>query len=151
MSYYEMLRAYVGKETLILPGAAVIIKKGDKVLLQKRVEGEWGLPGGLMEIGESFEETAQREVKEETGLLIELEHLHKYDIYSGKEYYVEAPNGDPYFAVTVLFYTSNFVGELSIEDEETLDLQFFSFLSLPEKIRPSHKRFLNLFYTNNRP
>lgn len=144
-----MLRTYAGKETLILPGAAVIITKGDKVLLQRREEGEWGLPGGLMEVGESFEETAQREVKEETGLLIDLEHLHKYDIYSGKEYYVEAPNGDPYYAVTVLFYTSHFSGELSLEDEETLDLQFFSLLSLPNDVRLSHKRFLNLFYDSH--
>ncbi|PYZ93655.1 DNA mismatch repair protein MutT [Salipaludibacillus keqinensis] len=145
MSYYQTLRKYVGNETLILPGAAVIIYEGERVLLQKRDDGDWGLPGGLMEVGESFEETAMREVKEETGLTINKEDLVKFDTFSGKDYYVEAPNGDPYYAVTLLFTTNQFSGELTIDLEETLDLKFFEMNELPNKIRASHLRFIRLF------
>ncbi len=50
MEYYKFLRQYVGTQPLILPGSVVIIRNEQgEVLLQKRPEGKWGLPGGLME------------------------------------------------------------------------------------------------------
>lgn len=57
-------------------GVGVVIFKGDEVLLIKRGKeprkGEWSLPGGAQELGESTVETAHREVMEETGLTIRL-------------------------------------------------------------------------------
>lgn len=56
-------------------GIGVIIKKESKILLglRKNSHGEntWAFPGGHLEFGESPEETAVREVKEETGLSIQ--------------------------------------------------------------------------------
>ncbi|WP_347342956.1 NUDIX domain-containing protein [Lysinibacillus pakistanensis] len=69
----KFLRQYVGHQPIILPGSAVIIlNNANEVLLQKRYEGGWGLPGGLMELGESLEDTAKREVFEETGLTMQI-------------------------------------------------------------------------------
>jgi 8-oxo-dGTP diphosphatase len=55
-------------------GVSVLIKKGDRILLVKRAKdpwaGAWKAPGGHMEFGESPEETAAREVQEETGVTI---------------------------------------------------------------------------------
>jgi 8-oxo-dGTP diphosphatase len=55
-------------------GIAVFIFKDGKFLMQQRQgshgAGSWSVPGGHLEIGESFEDTARREVKEETGLEI---------------------------------------------------------------------------------
>jgi len=56
-------------------GVGVIIKKDNKVLLGKRKnshgEGDWALPGGHLEFGESLVDCAEREVLEETSMLIE--------------------------------------------------------------------------------
>jgi 8-oxo-dGTP diphosphatase len=55
-------------------GIAVFIFKDGKFLMQQRQgshgAGSWSVPGGHLEVGESFEDTARREVKEETGLEI---------------------------------------------------------------------------------
>ena len=55
-------------------GIAVFIFKDGKFLMHKRQgshgEGSWAVLGGHLEFGESFEETAKREVKEEAGLEI---------------------------------------------------------------------------------
>lgn len=52
---------------------AVVIEKG-KVLLVKRKyppkEGKWAIPGGSINLGETLQEAAEREIKEETGLTI---------------------------------------------------------------------------------
>ena len=62
---------------------AVIIHKG-RILLEKRKNepgrGKWSIPGGLVELGEKCEQTAIREVKEETGLTVDRpEHLDVVD------------------------------------------------------------------------
>ena len=58
-----------------LIGIAVILKKETNILIGKRkskhANGMWGFPGGHLEYGESFEDTAIRETEEETGLIIE--------------------------------------------------------------------------------
>ena len=56
-------------------GVGAVIVDGGRVLLVKRgtppLEGEWSLPGGAVEIGETLRGAAEREALEETGLLVE--------------------------------------------------------------------------------
>src|SRR3954452_10249770 len=70
MGYIEELRNKLGNEPIILNSAGVIILDPEgKVLLQYRKDtNNWGLPGGYMELGETFEDTAKREIKEGMGI-----------------------------------------------------------------------------------
>lgn len=62
-----------------LVGVGVVIWRGDRVLLVRRAnpprQGEWSLPGGAQELGETVFEAARREVREETGLEVEITGL----------------------------------------------------------------------------
>jgi 8-oxo-dGTP diphosphatase len=53
-------------------GVGAVVVRGDKALIIKRAheprKGEWSLPGGLLELGESLQDAARREIKEETSL-----------------------------------------------------------------------------------
>ena len=68
--------------------AAVLAEKEGKVLLVKRsmepARGSWCLPGGFIEMGETPQEAAARECKEETGLDVEISGL--VDVYSYEDY-----------------------------------------------------------------
>ena len=62
-----------------VPAVAAIILRDDEILLVKRGSepglGKWSIPGGSLEIGETLEEGLKREVREETGLQIEVGRL----------------------------------------------------------------------------
>ncbi len=59
-------------ESYPVVGVGVVVLKGDEVLLIRRgrppKQGEWSIPGGRQEFGETVRETARREVLEETGI-----------------------------------------------------------------------------------
>ena len=58
-----------------LVGVGAIIIKDERVLLVKRahppIQGQWSIPGGVLEVGELVREAAVREAREETGLIVE--------------------------------------------------------------------------------
>lgn len=62
-----------------LVGVGAIIIERDRVVLVKRgqapLQGQWSIPGGMLEVGETLREAAVREVLEETGLQVEVGEL----------------------------------------------------------------------------
>ncbi|WP_018663235.1 NUDIX hydrolase [Heyndrickxia acidiproducens] len=143
MGYIEEIRKLTGKRPLILPGSVVLVlNKEEKLLLQQRIEprGVWGLPGGLMELGESAEETARREVYEETGL--QLKDLELLNLYSGKNYFVRLQNGDEFYSVTAAYVCRSFFGEARVNLDEGLNIAFFPLDKLPEQLVGSHRRMI---------
>ena len=141
MGYMEELRALVGHRRVILNGSVAVVRNGEgRILLQLRDDGRWGLPGGLMELGESCEETARRETKEETGL--DLGRLTLLGVWSGKDFFCRARNGDEFYAVTTAFLAEDWSGELKAPDAESLDFAWAELSALPENLAASHRRIL---------
>lgn len=144
MEYYKYLRQYVGQRPIILPGSVVIIiNEQNEVLLQKRHDGSWALPGGLMDLGESYEEVAKREVFEETGLVVE--NLTLLNVFSGSKYYLKVENGDELYSVTAVYYTKKFSGEIKIDYRESEKMEYFSFYDLPEGLTDEYKGFIDQY------
>ena len=124
----------------ILPSTngAVFNERGE-VLLQKRADnGYWGLPGGKVDIGESVEQGAIREVLEETGLNVAVKRL--IGVYSDPKHYsimsYDAAGWIIHY-VTLVFECEYQSGQLQISDEST-DIGYFSPDSLPENTLLSH-------------
>jgi 8-oxo-dGTP pyrophosphatase MutT (NUDIX family)/GNAT superfamily N-acetyltransferase len=129
--YIREMRRLIGTRPFILVGSAVLVfNQRYEVLLQLRADtGRWGIPGGAMEPGERFEDTARRELHEETGLL--LKKLKFLDVLAGEEFYFQYPNGDEIYNAIALYASDDWEGELQMLDGESKELRFFPLNDLP--------------------
>jgi ADP-ribose pyrophosphatase YjhB (NUDIX family) len=145
LGYIEELRSLVGTRPLVLTGVAVlVIDKHDRFLLVQADE-MWKLPGGFIELGESAEEAARREIWEETGLNIE--KLHLIGVISGKNFFTKLPNGDEYYHVTIAYVTKDIrSGELRPDGIETQKVQFFKPSVLPMGLSARDQEILEYFH-----
>lgn len=143
MDYIQYMRSMVGKEKVIMVVAgAFVFDEENRVLMQKRADnGQWGFPGGFMDLEESVQDTARREVYEETGLT--LEELELFGIYSGPQYDKTFPNGDQVSLVQITFICKQYSGDLVKSNEESLQNKFYSLKELPDNIFPEHKIFVD--------
>jgi ADP-ribose pyrophosphatase YjhB (NUDIX family) len=130
-AYLQELRQLVGHRPLIVAGATVMVTNElGELLLQLRSDtGTWGLPGGATEFGETLEETAARELQEETGL--QAERFDLIGVYSGPDFFCIYPNGDELYSVVVLYQAASVTGTLSMNDGESIELAYFPLDNLP--------------------
>jgi 8-oxo-dGTP diphosphatase len=109
-----------------IPGTSIvpILPDGRIVLIRRRDDGRWALPGGIVDWGENIPDTIQRELKEETGLdLVKIRRL--VGVYS-------APDRDPRIHSICVVVEADVDGYMEAEDTlEVLDIQAFSPNSLP--------------------
>jgi ADP-ribose pyrophosphatase YjhB (NUDIX family) len=106
-----------------IAGAAIVPIDGGIVMVQRAIEpaiGKWSLPSGYVNRGEKLEQAVEREVLEECGLEVEVEHL--VGLYS--------ENGNP--IVLAVYQVRVTGGKLESADHETLDVRVFDVNQLPE-------------------
>jgi 8-oxo-dGTP diphosphatase len=106
---------------------SALIFDGERILLALRRDIEWwNLPGGGMESGETVDEALCREVREETGLLVEVGQL--VGVYS-----------KPQKQEVVLTFRCSVKNGTPIVTEESLECRYFDLSNLPTKILPKHR------------
>lgn len=115
----------LGKEGKIRLGTSAIIFNGEGkfLLTQRQDNGQWCLPGGAVESGESLAEACEREVFEETGLSVRVKRL--VGVYSHPDQLVVYPDGHKAFIVAIHFQAEIIGGELGLSDETT-DFGYFT-------------------------
>lgn len=112
-------------------------EKGE-LLLELRADNHcWGTVGGAVELGESVEEAAKREMLEETGLVAE--ELELFRVFSGEETHYIYPNGDEVHVVDIVFICRKFHGSLKPQASEVDDLKFFPIDQIPNNISPPQR------------
>ncbi|MCG8483912.1 MAG: NUDIX hydrolase [Clostridia bacterium] len=142
--YIQNIRSKIGHDRLITVGAGVFVYKEGQVLLQKRKDNKcWAMHGGAVEIGETTEEAAKRELWEETGLIAN--NLELLGVFSGKDMLYTYPNGDKVYIIGINYVCKDFSGDLLTETNETLSLKWFDINKLPEEISPPDKKPLQAF------
>lgn len=104
-------------------------------LLQKRTDSwDWGTIGGALEMGESLEEAARRELFEEAGL--KAEKLTFKALLSGKDMHYVYPHGDEIYNVIAVYEAEGIEGTPTINDDEGIELKYFSIDEPIEDLNP---------------
>ncbi len=106
------------KANSIRPAVAVALISDNRLLMLKRADsGNWTMPGGTMEFGESLKDCAIREVLEETGLNVEIHDI--IGIYTDPQVVVEYSDGEVRQEFTALYFGTVKSGSEHIDEEST--------------------------------
>jgi 8-oxo-dGTP diphosphatase len=115
--------------------SGIVLNDRGEILLQRHrlwVQDVWGLPGGIVERGETLENAFAREVLEETGL--EISEIKLLKMVSGYRLRLEA-----YFLARL---AKDKMQQMKIQGKEILEARFFSANELPENILPIQKELI---------
>ncbi len=137
MGYITDLRKILGSRPLIMAGSCVLVfNERGHLLLQKRSDTlDWGTIGGALELSESLEEAAARELFEEAGL--KAREFRFITVLSGSDMYYKYPHGDEIYNVIAVYEAIGVEGiPTTANDEEGLDLRYFSLQDPVPELNP---------------
>ncbi len=133
----------------IVPAASAVVVDGEgRVLLHLRADtGNWSIPGGAMEPGESIADTAVRELREETG--IEVRPVRLVGVYSDPRHVVAYDDGEVRQEFSVCFLCRPVGGTVSSGSDETDDVRWFRRDELKDlRITPSIRQRLHDYFAD---
>jgi 8-oxo-dGTP pyrophosphatase MutT (NUDIX family) len=109
--------------------ASIFDERGRVFLTRRADNGQWCLPGGGMEAGESVAEACEREVWEETGLRVRVKRL--VGVYSHSDQLVVYPDGNKAHIVALHFEAEIVSGQPALSNETT-DFGYFTIEAIAE-------------------
>jgi len=134
----------IGRQGNIRLGCSAVLfdVNREKVLLTRRADnGQWCLPSGGVEPGESVSEACTRETLEETGLRVRVTRL--TSIFSSPDRLVIYSDGNQFQIITLNFEVSEIGGKPVLSDETT-NIGFYCILEIETMdILPHHKQFIS--------
>ena len=122
-----------------IPTVDIIIEidsKGIVLIKRKNPPYGWAIPGGFVDYGESLEEAAVREAKEETNLEVKL--IRQFHTYSD-------PKRDPRHHSISTVYIAKGKGTLKAKDD-ALEIGIFNESNLPDEIAFDHRSILKDYF-----
>src|ERR1700690_1795250 len=121
------------------PTVDIVIEYRGGIILVKRRNPPygWAIPGGFVDYGESLEDAAAREAKEETGLTAEL--VRQFHAYS-------EPDRDPRFHTVSVVFIARGNGEMHAADD-AVDAGVFTKDNLPGEIAFAHRAILEDYFS----
>lgn len=136
--------------SLVVGGSAVVVDGEGRILLQRRSDsGSWALPGGAMDIGETFAESVVREVKEETGFDVRVERI--VGIYSDPGHVFAYDDGEVRQEFNICLACTIVGGELAVSGEST-DVRFVALDELANlTMHESIRKRIDDYLTNEQP
>ena len=140
--YLKELREKVGHMPLVIPHSVVILfnDKGEILLEERSDDGSFDFPGGGIELNESGEEAAKRELFEETGLIAE--ELRLFNVYTGEITKYVYFNGDVIYGVDLVYLCDRYSGSLIPQKEEVKSLRFYNISEMPSKMSIRNKQII---------
>ncbi|MDR0481810.1 MAG: NUDIX domain-containing protein [Cellulomonadaceae bacterium] len=132
------IRKHIGNDLLWLHGVGVVIRHDDQVLLARRADtGVWAMVGGIVDPGEPAAVAAVREVAEEVGISVVLEHLIAVTVSPLIVY----ANGNKTLYQDLVFTAHLAEGvtpeDVHLSDDENTDVGWFRRDNLPEPLAKS--------------
>ncbi len=142
MDYIKELRKRTNHMPLVLPHSVVVLfNENNEILLEERSDdGYFDFPGGSIDLKESAEEAASRELLEETGL--EALELELFKVYSGEITHYVYFNGDEIYGVDLVYLCHKYKGELKPQIEEVKSLRFYKLSEMPSKMSIRNKQII---------
>ena len=102
--------------SLVPAASAIVTNERGEILMQRRVDNNfWALPGGTMEFGETIVQTAEREVREETGFDVRVDGI--IGTFSDPRHIIEYSDGEVRQQFNICFHATLLGGELSSSNE----------------------------------
>ena len=140
--YVKDLRDKTNHMPLLIPHSVVVVfNDKNEVLLEERSDdGYFDFPGGALDLKETMEDAARRELLEETGIIAD--ELTLFKVYSGEITHYVYFNGDEIYGVDAVYICKKYHGQLSPQLDEVKRLVFCSLDNMPEKMSKRNKQII---------